>query len=139
MKVRLKHSGNLHFIGSARDFEDIHIDEPESFHGNNLGPSPIEYFLIGIGGCISTTFMYCLQKNNVEIEKLEVIVDGQLKHNGLKLNLKLVDINVELLITYKMGQSDEKIDLCEKVFQEYCPLSDLITNGVPLNVKISRI
>ena len=139
MKVRLKHSENLHFIGSIRDFNDIHIDEPESFHGKNLGPSPIEYFLIGIGGCISSTYMYCLQKNKVEIEKLEVIVDGQLKHTGLKLNLKLVDINVELLIIYKMGQSYEKIDLCEKIFQEYCLLSDFITNGAPLNVKITRI
>ena len=80
MKVSLKYSENLHFTASARHFDDIHIDEPESFHGTDKGPSPVEFFLIGIGGCLGSTFAYCLQRHNVEIDALEVVVDGLLKH-----------------------------------------------------------
>ena len=58
MKVTLNHSENLHFTANARDFKMIPIDASESFHGTNLGPSPIEYLLIGIGGCISSSFVY---------------------------------------------------------------------------------
>ena len=52
MKVSLKYSEKQHFIASVRHFNDIQIDEPESFHGTDKGPSPVEFYLIGIGGCL---------------------------------------------------------------------------------------
>lgn len=137
MKVSIKYSENLHFTASARHFDVIHLDEPESFHGTDIGPSPVEYFLIGIGGCLGSTFTYCLQKQNVEIDTLEVVVDGQLKHAGPKMSLKLVNIKAELLIAAKDGQPSEKIDQCIKTFRDYCIVSHSITQGIPIDVNIS--
>ena len=137
MKVSLKYSENLHFTASARHFDDIHIDEPESFHGTDKGPSPVEFFLIGIGGCLGSTFAYCLQRHNVEIDALEVVVDGQLKHAGPIMSLRLVDIAVELLVTARDNESSEKIEQCIKSFQEYCIVTNSITQGIPLDVKVS--
>jgi len=138
MKVTLKYSENLHFIARARHFYDIHIDEPESFHGTDEGPSPVEFYLIGIGGCMGSTFTYCLQKRNVEIDALEVVVDGQLKHIGPKMSLQLVNIEVELLITPSNNESSEKIEQCINSFQEYCIVRNSITQGIPFEVKVSR-
>ena len=138
MKVTLNHSENLHFTANARDFKTIHTDEPESFHGTNFGPSPIEYLLIGIGGCISSSFVYCLKKKGVEFEELDVIVDGTLKHVGPKMKLRLVNIDLDLQISFKEGESNEKIDLCEEIFKENCPITDIFTGGVPLNIRISK-
>lgn len=138
MKVSLKYSENLHFTASARHFDDIHIDEPESFHGTDKGPSPVEFFLIGIGGCLGSTFAYCLQRHNVEIDALEVVVDGLLKHAGPEMSLKLVNIEAELLITARDNDSSEKIEQCINSFQEYCIITNLITQGVPLDVRVSR-
>ena len=139
MKVTLKFLEGMHFVASARQFKNIHLDEPKSFHGTDLAPSSVEYFLIGTGGCIGSTFVYCLQKNNIEIDKLEVVIDGQLKHVGPKMHLRLVKIDVELLITIKEGESFEKMDLCQKMFQEYCPISNVLIQGIPLNTKVSKI
>lgn len=138
MNVRLSYIKNMHFTASARKFKDILIDEPESFHGDDNGPSPIEYLLIGIGGCMSTSFVYCLQENDIEVKELDVVVDGKLKHTGPKMNLKLAEVELELQVSFKKGQSDEKIDLCFETFKEYCPISDLIIKGIPLKVKISK-
>jgi uncharacterized OsmC-like protein len=138
MKVTLNHSENLHFTASARDFKMIHIDEPESFHGTNLGPSPIEYLLMGIGGCISSSFVFCLKKKGVELAGLDVIVDGTLKHVGPKMNLRLVNVELDLQISLKEEESNEKIDMCQEIFKENCPISDLITEGVPLKIRISK-
>jgi len=138
MKVTLSYVENLHFIAGVRNFKNINIDEPESFHGNNQGPSPIEYLLMGIGGCISSSFVYCLQKNDIELKELDVVVDGTLKHVGPKMRLRLVEVELELHVSFKKEQSDEKIDLCFETFKEYCPISDLIIKGVPLKVKISK-
>ncbi len=138
MKVTLNYSEKLHFLAQARRFKSIHIDEPESFSGTNLAPSPLEYVLIGIGGCIGNSFIYCLQKHNILSEKLEIVVDGKLKHSGPKYTLKLVKIDIELLFTPKSGQSKEKIDLCKKIFHEYCPVSNVITKETPLSIRIRQ-
>jgi putative redox protein len=138
MKVSIKYSENLHFTASARHFDNIQLDEPESFHGTDIGPSPVEYYLIGIGGCLGSTFTYCLQKQKVEIDSLEVVVDGQLKHASPNMSLQLINIEVELLITVKDGQPSDKIEQCVKTFQDYCVVSNSITQGVPLDVKISQ-
>ncbi|MFX0041682.1 MAG: OsmC family protein [Candidatus Hodarchaeota archaeon] len=138
MKVTLNYLKNLHFIAQARSFKSIHIDEPESFSGTNLAPSPLEYVLIGIGGCIGNSFIYCLQKHNILSEKLEIIVNGNLKHSGPKHILKLVSIDIELLFTPKSGQSKDKIDLCKKAFHEYCPVSDVVTKETPLSIRIKQ-
>lgn len=138
MKVRINYSENLHFIASARTFENLHIDEPESFHGTDLGPSAVEYFLIGIGGCLGSTFTYCLQKKQIEIENLEIVIDGQLKHSEPKLRLQLVNVEVEIFYVLKPGYSKEKLEQCLKIYQEYCVISNSIHKGLPLEVKISE-
>jgi len=109
MKVSLNYTENLHFKASARQFNEFNVDEPTSFHGTDLGPSSVEYLLIGIGGCLGTTFIYCLQKRNVKMKSVEIEVDGKLSH--------------------------EDINLCIKKFREYCIVSNSIANGLPINVQ----
>ncbi|MFX0072960.1 MAG: OsmC family protein [Candidatus Hermodarchaeota archaeon] len=138
MKVVLNYNENLHFTANVRHFSNIHIDEPESFHGTDLGPSSVEYVLIGIGGCLGTTFFYCLKRNNILINNIEIIVDGTLKHTEPKKRLRLVRIDVEIFVDFKEKVPNEKIELCKTVFQDYCPLSNLITQGLPLNIRISE-
>ena len=138
MKVSLSYSENMHFTASARHFNNIHVDESEAFHGDDSAPSPVEYVLIGTGGCIGSTFVFCLQKNKVLIEKLDVDVEGILKHYGANNSLKLIKITVELLVTLKEGESSEKIDMCYKRLLEYCPIFNAFNSGIPLNIKISN-
>lgn len=138
MKIILNYSDKMHFNASTRQFHDIHLDEPESFHGTDLAPSPIEYFLIGTGGCIGSTFVFCLQKYKIAIKSFKIIVDGTLKHIGRKKRLKLVKIDVDLVIKLNEAIPNKNFDLCCNAFQQYCPISDIITQGIPLKVKVSK-
>ena len=138
MKVFLDYTKDLHFKASARDFKDFNVDEPVSFHGTDLGPSAVEYLLIGIGGCLGTTFIYCLQKKNIELEVFEVVVDGTLSHTGPKMLLRLVNVDVELRFTPKEANSDEEINKCMKEFTEYCIITNSIANGLPINVNCKK-
>lgn len=138
MKVTIDYSEELHFTASARHFNDLHIDEPEAFHGTGLGPSSIEYVLIGVGGCLGSTFVYCLQKQNVEIDDLKIVIDGKLKHSGPNKRLRLVSIDAELIFSPKNNESDEKVLLCVEKFQEHCVVSNSIIQGTPINVNVSK-
>jgi len=79
-----------------------------------------------------------MQKNKVLIEKLDVDVEGILKHSGAKESLKLIKITVELLVTLKEGESSEKIDICHKMLFDYCPIFSAVNSGIPLNINISN-
>lgn len=138
MKVTLNLSEKMHFIASARHFTDIHIDEPASFHGTNLAPSPIEYFLIGTGSCIGNTFVYCLQTHNIAFEQLKIIIDGKMQHIGPNNRLRLVQIDIEILIDLKEDIPNEKYDLCYQSFQEFCPISSVLTHGISFNIEVKR-
>jgi len=138
MKVLLDYTKNLHFKASARNFKDFDVDEPVSFHGTDLGPSAVEYLLIGIGGCLGTTFIYCLQKNNVDLEALEVVVDGKLSHAGPKMLLRLVDVEVDLKFMPKGTSSEVEINKCMKEFTEYCIVTNSIREGVNVNVNCKK-
>jgi len=138
MKVFLDYTKDLLFKASARNFKDFNVDEPASFHGTDLGPSAVEYLLIGIGGCLGTTFIYCLQKNNIELETFEVVVDGTLSHTGPKMLLRLAKVDVNLKFTPKEVNSDEEINRCMKEFTEYCVVTNSIANGLPINVNCKK-
>ncbi|NVM19179.1 MAG: OsmC family protein [Candidatus Lokiarchaeota archaeon] len=138
MKVFLDYTKDLLFKASVRDFKDFNVDEPASFHGTDLGPSAVEYLLIGIGGCLGTTFIYCLQKNNIELATFEVVVDGTLSHTGPKMLLRLANIDVDLKFTPKEVNSDEEINRCIKEFSEYCVVTNSIANGLPINVNCKK-
>ncbi len=134
MKIYLDFSEHLHFTASVRNFKEIHVDEPESFHGTNLGPSSVEYILIGIGGCLGSSFVYCLQKNNVEINNLSLIVEGIIKHQGPKMRLRLKEVDVEIHVEIKEIYS-QRLEHCLSTFQEFCVVTNSLIGGIPINVK----
>ncbi|MGV9173528.1 MAG: OsmC family protein [Promethearchaeia archaeon] len=139
MKVYLNHSENLHFIGSAREFSNIHMDEPESFHGTNKGPSPVEYFLLGIGGCMASTFVFCCQKNEIEIHDISITIDGQLTHREDRENLlQFQKIEGYIMFIPKHGeQNKQAIKQCINDFQKYCVVSNSLRQGIPLSVNVN--
>ncbi len=139
MKVTLTYNRDLHFKASVRSFNDFNVDEPESFHGTNLGPSAVEYLLVGIGGCLGTTFIYCLQKGSIELNDCKVLIDGTLSHIGPKNRLKLVNVDVEMKFSAKETASKEIINKCIKDFKENCIVSSSIVDGLPIEVNCTQI
>jgi len=139
MKVALTYNRNLHFKASIRSFKDFNVDEPESFHGTDLGPSAVEYLLVGIGGCLGTTFIYCLQKRNIELNEFKVLVDGKIAHVGHKKLLRLVNVDVEMKFSIKETTSKENINKCVKDFRENCIVSNSIAEGLPIKVNCNQI
>jgi len=71
-----------------RDF-NFTIDEPTQLLGVNSAPNPAEYMLGGLAGCMAVTFMAGATAMNIEIDKLELEIDGELDLMGfLGLNDK---------------------------------------------------
>ncbi len=137
MRVSIQQKSGLNYIAKTRQFTDIQLDEPESFHGTDQGPSSVEYFLIGIGGCLGTTFAYCLQKENVNVDDLIINIDGTLKHTGSQLNLEITQVDVSISFKSQKDSDEVIIKNCIEKFQKHCIVSNSILSGFPINVKFS--
>ncbi|MBD3195263.1 MAG: hypothetical protein GF317_09420 [Candidatus Lokiarchaeota archaeon] len=137
MKVNVKLVENLHFVGSARHFTNIHIDEPGSFKGSDKGPSSVEYLLMGIGGCLGSSLSFCLQKKSVKVDEMIINLDGKLKHTGPKMRLRLVKVDCNIFLSVKEG-NQEDTEICEEQFREFCVITESIMKGIPITVNIKK-
>lgn len=64
-----------------RDFNFI-IDEPAQLLGVNSAPNPAEYMLGGLAGCMAVTFMTGATAMNINIDELNLEIEGELDLKG---------------------------------------------------------
>lgn len=64
-----------------RDFK-FNIDEPSELLGVNSAPNPAEYMLGGMAGCMAVTFIAGATAMNIEVNQLQLEIDGELDLQG---------------------------------------------------------
>ena len=55
-------------------------DEPEEYGGNNEGPGPYEYILMGLGACTNMTIRMYADRKKIPLERVRVILSHQKIH-----------------------------------------------------------
>ena len=65
------------------------IDEPVKSGGGDTGPTPVEYLLTAIGGCVSMTLRMYAERKGWDLGKIKVIVSQkeELTPQGIKKSL----------------------------------------------------
>lgn len=106
------------------------IDEPLDKGGDNNGPTPVEYLLTAIGGCVSMTLrMYAEQKKwDVGEITVNVIQKVTLTSEGIKRSL-IEEISFEKEVT-----DAQKIRLLEIAGK--CPVAKMVKEETLITSKI---
>nr|MDO8117743.1 OsmC family protein [Candidatus Sigynarchaeota archaeon] len=140
MRIALQWLGGVGFKASTRQFKDIIIDEPPDFHGNDRGPSSVEYIGVAIGGCLGTSFAYCLQKMEVVARRIDLSLDVEMHYAGDEEKNPLRITNIDATITVELENPDdtEILDLCIESFKRYCVVTQSVMGGIPVNVHVSK-
>jgi putative redox protein len=53
-------------------FHELFVDEPEGFGGNDTGPGPYEYLLMGLGACTSMTIRMYADRKRMPLKRVRV-------------------------------------------------------------------
>ncbi|MHA1681272.1 MAG: OsmC family protein [Promethearchaeota archaeon] len=139
MKIELEWTGNVGFKARTRQFNNIIIDEPKEFHGTDTGPSAVEYLGIGVGGCLGSSFTYCMQRMEVSVSSINIIMDVKLSHVNLEdgsTPLRIVNINAEILVKLQDPDDEDVLDLCIESFKKYCTVTSSVMAGIPVGVDV---
>ena len=134
---------NIAFKVKIKDFPEFIMDEPESFHGDDRGPSSAEFLLVAIAGCQGVSFQFCLQKFRIEVEEMTVTVESKMKHvfheEYEREILNIIHINVIIDVKLKNPEDEEDLLECFGVYQKYCVVTTSIRRGIPVDVKLNHI
>ena len=139
MKVTLEWTGNVGFSATARSFTGIQVDEPHAFHGDDRGPSAAEYLAIGVGGCLGTSFAYCLQRVEVQPKAIDVSVDVQLHHPADGQPLSIARMTTSIDVSLEGGEDEDMLKLCAESFKKYCSVSNSVVAGIPVDVQVKHV
>lgn len=131
--IELHQDGNLRGKAVIRHFPPLRLDEPAEFHGQDTAPSPMDYLLVGVGGCLMNSFAFCLQKKRIPAE-LTLKVEGVMERDEEKA-LRVKEINCVIQVEAE-GRFHHQVEGCYRIFKKYCVVSASVGRGIPIETTL---
>lgn len=114
----------------------IIIDATPEVGGENRGPRPKSFMLAALGGCTGMDVISILKKMHVEVEKFNVIVEGDLTEEFPKHFYKMH-------VIYEFTGKDLPLDKLQKAItlseERYCGVSAVYKKVIELTSEIKII
>ena len=115
-------------------------DEPENAGGNDAGPGPYEYLLMGLGACTSMTIrMYALRKQ-LPLERIRVHLEHQKIHaedcSDCESRKGMVDeISREIILEGQLTdeQRQRLLDIANR-----CPVHRTLTSEIKVRSRLAE-
>jgi uncharacterized OsmC-like protein len=117
-------------------------DEPAMLMGGDTGPNPVEYVLIGLSGCLTTSLVANAAARGIELRSVQSDLEGDLDLRGfLGLDPSVRNGYQGIRVTFKIDADAPDGVLAELVqtAQARSPVYDIVTHGVPVAVGFERL
>ncbi|HEY8567720.1 OsmC family protein [Microbulbifer sp.] len=121
----------------SRDPLVFEIDEPPVLCGKNLGANPVEYLLVALSGCLTTSLIAHSAARGIKITKVESRYEGDLDLQGflgiseeVPVGYKNIRIYFKIEADIPEAQKEELIQMAQK----YSPVFNSIAKPVPVSV-----
>lgn len=125
-------------IDHAQVFE-LYNDEPAVLLSGDKAANPVEYVLHALAGCLTTTLVYHAAARGIAVEAVTTRFEGDLDLQGflglsksVRNGFSAIRVAFSLEGDLTEAQKRELIAMA----QEYSPVFDIVTNGVPVSVSL---
>lgn len=140
-----------HNRGTVKDFygaleEDnsrasmvFEIDEPPVLCGLNLGANPVEYLLVALSGCLTTSLVAHAAARGIAIKKVSSRYEGELDLQGFLGVSEAVPVgykNIRVYFKIDADVSEEQKAELILMAQKYSPVFNSIAKPVPVDVRL---
>ncbi len=115
------------------------LDEPPVLLGKNLGTNPVEYLLIALSGCLTTSLIAHASAKEIEIKGVESRYEGDLDLRGflgLSEDVKVGYENIRVYFKIDADISDEQKGELVQLAKKYSPVYNSIANPVLVSVEL---
>jgi putative redox protein len=126
MKARIEWIEGRTFLGTSNSGHGIVIAAPTGLGVPTIAPSPMEYVLLGTGGCTATDVVMILEKGRHDVRGVEISIDADRPTEDPKVFTK---IRFHFKVTGK-GLKHDAVDRAIKLSAEkYCSASIMLARG----------
>ena len=117
------------------------LDEPPILCGNNLGANPVEYLLVALSGCLTTSLVAHAAAKGIAIKKVESRYEGDLDLRGflgLAPDVEVGYQQIRVFFKIEADISEEQKDELVRMAQKYSPVFNTITKPTAVSVQLER-
>lgn len=133
-KITCSWKDNMAFRAQDEFGHSLVMDLAEDSGGNNEGFRPMPMLLVGLGGCLGVDVKMILNKMKVEIDSLELEIDGITDESQVPKTYK------EILVTFRFKGNKldrEKLERAVTLAEEkYCNVSAILSQTCKISHKI---
>ena len=112
-------------------------DHPEIFASEDIGPTPVEYVLVGLASCLAAGVAAVAQNRGIQLRSVEANVEGSMDIQGiLGIDSDVRNGYDDIKVTFKIDADASKKDIEALVAQSQkrSAVFDVVTN--PTNVTV---
>ena len=145
--------GGTHNRATVKDFygagqEDasrepmvFELDEPPVLCGNNRGANPVEYLLVALSGCLTTSLVAHASAKGIAIKRVESRYEGDLDLRGFLGMAPDVQVGYEQIrVFFKIDAdvSEKQKEELVRMAKKYSPVFNTIANPTAVAVQLER-
>ena len=122
----------------ARNFEMV-IDEPRNLGGTDTGPTPVEYVLGALAGCLNVVGHVVAKEMAFELKGITFELAGELdpaKFLGESTTNRAGFQEIRVKVIPDSNASKEQLDAWLKTVESRCPVSDNLANTTPVQLTL---
>ncbi len=136
--VESKLKSNMAIEVQTRDHKFI-IDQPKAGGGDDLGPTPLEFFFSSLAGCIGSIALIIAKQRRFELRACNVKVEGELDTDVLMGKSCDARAGFQWMKAYVEIDADmtdqEKKDFLHEI-DARCPISDNMQNTTKVEFEL---
>ena len=117
------------------------IDEPPVLCGRNLGANPVEYLLVALSGCLTTSLIAHSAAMGIEIRKVESRSEGDIDLRGflgISEDVPVAYQDIRVYFKIDADVSEEKKEELVRMAQKYSPVFNSISKPIAVSVQLDK-
>jgi len=134
------------FYGALKDDDsrppvNYDMDEPPVLLGNNKGRNPVEYLLVALSGCLTTSLIAHASAKGIEIKGVQSRYEGDIDLRGFLGISEDVPVgyqNIRVYFKIDAKISNEQKEELIRMAQKYSPVFNTITKSAPVSVQLDK-
>ena len=115
--------------------KDCYIDETHQNEADMWGPNPVKLLSSAILGCLSASYIFCLQKKKFSLNDYKAEAEVVISRNE-KGFLRVKEINVKLIPKTDNPDVIKRMEQCKKMFEQYCTVTESVREGIQVNLDV---
>jgi len=117
------------------------MDQPVAFGGTDAGPTPLDYQLMALGGCLAAIARIIARQRHLALRGIRVSLEGVLNTDkllGKESTSRVGFSSIKALVTLDADFSLEEKKLLLQELEQRCPISDNLLNSTPVTIELAE-